>query len=197
MASLMTKKYPLVPPHPQRMWFHPDDYDYDDDDVNREWMLRKKREQEKYYPQRAVDVDEEADAAWAARYEQTAAVAASVGRADQRHRGNQDVPESPKEKIDEPLPVNDRDFDSGDNKKKGVWSYGAYLLREKELLDRGVDADLRMLVARCLCDQPQDRPRLHWLKMKIEKHIRRRDDHGYYANEADDAIGQWMEEMKW
>ncbi|KAK3305276.1 uncharacterized protein B0T15DRAFT_555276 [Chaetomium strumarium] len=169
IGLVMTRTYPLVPPHPQRMWVMPEDDDRDGGDEDRQRRVKRMQTKEPFHHQRRADSAEETYAARA-----------------------QDDAEPQRREDNAPI-VNDSEYDSHDD-RKCVWSYGAYLLKDQKLRERGVDPYMRTLVARCLCDQPQDRPRLAWLKMVIGNRIR---DGRWPAAEDDHRIREWMEKIKW
>ncbi|KAK4235112.1 hypothetical protein C8A03DRAFT_37073 [Achaetomium macrosporum] len=199
MACLMARKYPLVPPFPQRMWAHTGPADTDDDDKGQERGVRMQRKKEQFHHQKPEDLEEEAFAGLTALYQWNAYATARRARS-RRAKEDPLEPDSGMDTSDEDddiSVVNNDDYDreeidAGDAKR--VWSYGAYFLNDENLNTRAVDRYLRMLVARCLCDQPQDRPRLAWLKEEVEGYIRHRQ---WPAAQNDAAIKEWMEKMKW
>ena len=51
---------------------------------------------------------------------------------------------------------------------KRKWTYGKYLLRNDIALFSAMDLDLRALVARCLMDEPRDRPEMDEIRAIID-----------------------------
>jgi hypothetical protein len=66
-----------------------------------------------------------------------------------------------------------------------VWSYGGYLLDDENRDCRGVDRELRRLVAQCLCDDPYYRPRLGILDRLVRHHIAAA---GWEDEDTDDSV---------
>jgi hypothetical protein len=72
-----------------------------------------------------------------------------------------------------------------------VWSYGGYLLDKDYGAVRGVDRELRLLVAQCLCDDPYFRPRMGMLDRRVRGAMRERGwpDEGCGDENGDEEVG--------
>ncbi len=82
----------------------------------------------------------------------------------------------------EEMEVEDPDY--GDTTT--AWTYGGALFHPR--FDH-VCEDLRMLVARCLCDQPRFRPGLRELQRIIREHI---DEQVWEGEDSDEALKEWL-----
>ncbi|KAK4098422.1 hypothetical protein N658DRAFT_561117 [Parathielavia hyrcaniae] len=77
-----------------------------------------------------------------------------------------------------------------------AWSYGGYVLDDRNPVYRRVDRDLRRLVARCLCRDPLYRPALGVLLWGVGRYMRRK--YGAPAvpeDNSDEAMRLWVREL--
>jgi hypothetical protein len=112
-----------------------------------------------------------------------------------------------------PFPDPDAELDGSEVQRHWirVWSYGGYLLDDRKPEYRRVDRDLRLLVARCLCNDPYYRPRLAELEfwvpgfMRLNKFLNENsdaddisdvdsNDSGINPADNDDNLQQWADD---
>jgi hypothetical protein len=115
---------------------------------------------------------------------------------------------------DVPFPDYDAELDGSEVQRHWIriWSYGGYLLDDRRRENRHVDRDLRLLVARCLCNDPYYRPRLAELESQVPGFMRLNkilnensdaddisdvdsNDLGIDHADTDDNLQQWADDI--